>query len=121
MRQTNIYDYLEDKDWIDMPYLVWKAFSNGEWTEYSPKFLTEEDAKEWRFSKGEQLCDRFGRKLKKFTVIPSDHHESYYITYRVGDVYQTKLVPGEDFHDACDNLLLFMKNIDEIGLGFKNY
>jgi len=119
MRQTNIYDFLEDKDWIDKTYIVYKTFHRGEWTEYSPKFLTLEDAMEWRVTKGEQLCDVFGRKLKKFTCRPSDHKESYYITYIVGNEEKTKLVPGEDFHDACDNLLLFM-DVDSIALGFKN-
>jgi hypothetical protein len=70
-------------------------------------------------TKGEQLCDRFGRTLKLFTARPADNPESFYIHYKVDGEDYTKLVPGEDFHDACDNLLLFM-NVDEIGLGFKN-
>ena len=119
MRQTTIMDFIEEKDWIDKIYLVYKTFHNGEWTEYSPKFLNGEDAKEWRMTKGEQLCDRFGRQLKLFTARPADNKESFYIHYKVDGEDYTKLVPGEDFHDACDNLQLFM-NVDEIGLGFKN-
>lgn len=120
MRQTNIYDFIEDKDWIDKTYIVYKTFHKGEWSEYSPKFLTEDKALEWRVTKGEQLCDSFGRKIKKFTCRPSDNELSFYISYRIGEVWNIKRVPGEDFHDACDNLLLFVKDIDEIGLGFKN-
>ena len=119
MRQTNIYDFIEDKDWIDKIYLVYKTFHKGEWHEYSPKFLNGDDAKEWRMTKGEQLCDQFGRKLKLFTARPADHKSSFYVTYKIGDNEDTKLVPGEDFHDACDNLLLFM-DVDSISLGFKN-
>ena len=119
MRQTNIYDFIEEKDWIDETYIVYKACSNGEWSEYSPKFLTEEDALEWRVTKGEQLCDRFARKLKKFTCRPSDNTERFYIAYKIGDEWDIKLVPGLDFHDACDNLLLFVKKVNEVGLGFK--
>lgn len=114
MRQTNIYDFLSDKDWIDKTYIVWKAFHKGEWSEYSPKFLKEEDAKEWRMTHGEKLCDTFGRKLKKFTCRPSDQKESFYITYTIGDAEYRKLVPGEDFHDACQHLLLFNDGIDSI-------
>lgn len=120
MRQTNIYDFIEDKDWIDKTYIVYKAFHKGGWTEYSPKFLKEDEAIEWRVTKGEQLCDRFGRKLKKFTCRPADHNESFYVEYKVGDEFRTKLVPGEDFHDAVDNLNLFMPEVESTGLGFKN-
>ena len=119
-RQTNIYDFIEDKDWIDRVYYVWKCYHKNDWTEYSPKYLTKEDAKEWRMTLGEQLCDRFGRKLKLFTKRPSDHPQSYYVDYMVGDEAHKKLVPGEDFFDACDNLRLFMPEVTEIGLGFKN-
>ena len=120
MRQTNIYDFIEDKDWIDQVYYVWKTFHKGEWTEYSPKFLTYYKATQWRLTKGEQLCDRFGRELKRFSCRPADHSESFYITYTTKGEERTKLVPGADFHDAYDNLLLFVDDIDEIGLGFKN-
>ena len=120
MRQTNIYDFIDDKDWIDETYIVYKAFSNGEWSEYSPKFLTDSEAIEWRVTKGEQLCDSFGRKLRQFRCKPSDNHLSFPLLYRVGEDWNIKVVPGEDFHDACDNLLLFMTDIDEISLGFKN-
>ena len=118
MRQTNIYDFIEEKDWIDDTYIVWKAFHRGEWTEYSPKFLTDDDAKEWRMSKGEYLCDSFGRKLKKFTCRPSDNNSYFYFRYKVGDFEETKCVPGDDFDDAYDNLVLFI-NPDDVGLGFK--
>ena len=120
MRQTNIYDFIEDKDWIDQTYIVYKAFNKGEWSEYSPKFLTLEAAMEWRTTKGEQLCDTFGRKLKKFTCRPSDQTESFYLTYRIGTEWTFKVVPGEDFHDAVDNTLLFEKGVKEIGLVYKN-
>jgi len=120
MRQTNIYDFLEDKDWIDKTYMVWKAFHKGEWTEYSPKFLDYDEATEWRLTKGEELYHKFGRELKRFTCRPSDHKESFYITYVVGEEEKMKLVPGEDFHDACDNLMLFM-NVDSVHLGWRKY
>ena len=121
MRQTNIYDFINDdsKDWIDKEYIVWKAFSKGEWTEYSPKFLTYEDATEWRVTKGEQLCDMMGRKLKRFTCRPADNESKFTIHYIDNGEEKTKLVPGYDFQDACDNLILFL-GIDEDALGFKN-
>ena len=120
MRQTNIYDFIDEKDWIDHIYYVWKVYHRGEWTEYSPKFLQKDDAIEWRLTNGEVLFQKFGREMKIFTCRPSDHNESYYVVYRVGDEEVTKLVPGEDFNDACDNLLLFMPKVDSLGLGFKN-
>jgi hypothetical protein len=119
MRQTNIYDFLDEKDWIDQTYIVYKTFHKGEWSEYSPKFLTNEEALVWRVTKGEQLCDTFGRKLKKFNAKPSDNQYSFYVAYRVGEDWKTKLVPGEDFYDSCANLELFM-NVDDIMGGFKN-
>ena len=119
MRQTNIYDFIEDKDWIDQVYYVWKAKHKWEWTEYSPKFLKYEDATEWRVTKGEVLCDNFNRELKRFTCRPSDHTESFYVQYKIGEELKVKLVPGEDFHDAVDNLNLFMPEVESTGLGFK--
>ncbi len=121
MRQTNIYDFISDenKDWIDKIYYVWKASSKGEWTEYSPKFLTYEEATEWRLTRGELLCDKFGRELKRFTCRPADHSQTFFVTYTKNGEEKTKVVPGEDFNDACDNLMLFM-DVDSVALGFKD-
>lgn len=119
-RQTTIYDFIEEKDWIDKIYYVFKTYHNCEWSEYSPKFLTKEDAKEWRMGKGEQLSRKFGRVLKLFTCRPADHNEAFYIEYQLPNSEPvTKLVPGEDFFDACDNLQLFMPEVINISLGFK--
>jgi hypothetical protein len=113
MRQTNIYDFLEDKDWIDQVYFVYKAKQKREWTEYSPKFLTQEDAKEWRLTKGEYLVDRFDRQLKMFTARPSDHTETWTLVWEEelepGMIrLVSKRVPGENFDDAVDNVRLFV-------------
>ena len=118
-RQINLYDFLEEKDWIDKYYFVWKCYHNGNWTEYSPKHLTKEEAKEWMMEFGEQLVYKFGRTLKLFNVRPTDHKETFYVEFEDEDGnVETKVVPGEDFYDACDNLRLFNPEIYKINVGY---
>ena len=107
MRQINIFDFLDDKDWIDKTYIVWKALHKGEWTEYSPKFLDYNKATEWRLTKGEDLFQKFGRELKRFTCRPSDNKDAFTIYYFENDEKKKKLVPGCDLGDAYANLILF--------------
>lgn len=108
-RQSNIFDFLETKDWIDSYYHVWKVKHKGEWSEYSPKFLTKEEAKEWRMTKGENLHQRFGREMKLFTCRPSEHNQSWRFLWSVEgtDRMIVKRVPGADFDDAKANIELF--------------
>ena len=119
-KQISILDFLDDKDWIDKYYFVWMTYHRGEWTEYSPKFLDKEAAKSWHMDKGEDLVYRFGRKLKLFQIKPTDYNEVFYVQYELNGDPVVKAIPGEDLHDAIDNLILFEPNAKNISLGFKN-
>ena len=110
----NIYDYIEQRDWVDKFYHVWKVKHKREWTDYSPKFLSRSEAKEWRMTKGEELFDKFGREMKLFTCRPSDLEGRFELGWweiRNDDEwdYFTKVVPGEDYGDAMEILALFNK------------
>ena len=115
MRQTNIYDFLEDKDWIDQAYYVYTC----EDTEYSPKFLTICDAEKWMSSNGDYLASRFDRKLRLEEKRPSDYKETWTFVWEERasdgiDILMSKRVPGEDFDDAKANIELFVPKAKNI-------
>ena len=109
MRQTNIYDFLEDKDWIDQIYYVYTC----EDTEYSPKFKCETSAKAWMESNGDYLASRFDRTLRLEQKRPSDSPCTWQFVWEIevapGIIrLESKRVPGYDFDDAYDNIKLFV-------------
>lgn len=106
----------EQTNWIDRVYRVYKTFHDGEWTEYSPKFLHLCDAHHWRQTKGEQLCDRFGRKLKLFNCRPADNPTSWPLEWEQNGAVVLKRVPGEDFEDAISHVELFEPGAKNIKL-----